>query len=267
MSTLTRRDVAVGSRSYHMLTDDQYLDNCGDNFEPDNVALFTRLVKPQDVVADVGANIGLTTMLFSALARQVVSFEPSPSTYSLLRMNVEQNGLKNVSLVNAGLGSKAERSTITFSTTNRSGGFVSDQVQPRGGHVTEQIEICRLDDIWSKHSPSLDFLKVDVEGFELSVLEGARSVIALCRPTVALELNHWCLNAFRRISVPDYFDALRSVFPHLYAVDGNGTEVRDLHHPDQAYEVMYSHIIHWKYPNVVGSFDPALAQYLKHPGT
>jgi hypothetical protein len=67
-------------------------------------------------------------------------------------------------------------------------------------------------------------------------------------------LNHWCLNAFQRTSVPDFFDFLRGVFPFLYAVDG--TDVRNLHDPDDSYNVMYQHIAHnFRYPNLVGAFD------------
>jgi hypothetical protein len=95
-------------------------------------------------------------------------------------------------------------------------------------------------------------------------------------PIVALELNHWCLNAFQRTSVPDFFDYLRSVFPYLYAVDMryagslrdriqrellpfryDKKDARNLHDQDAAYHVMYRHILHGSsYPTLVGAFKP-----------
>ena len=68
-----------------------------------------------------------------------------------------------------------------------------------------------------------------------------------------LELNHWCLNAFQRTSIPDFLDLLRSTFPILLAVDGD--TYMDLHDEGERYIVMYHHILHMRYPNVVGAFD------------
>jgi hypothetical protein len=115
---------------------------------------------------------------------------------------------------------------------------------------------------------------IDVEGFEQSVIEGLTSTILHDEPIVALELNHWCLNAFQRTSVPDFFDYLRSVFPYLYAVDMryagslrdriqrellpfryDKKDARNLHDQDAAYHVMYRHILHGSsYPTLVGAF-------------
>jgi hypothetical protein len=71
-------------------------------------------------------------------------------------------------------------------------------------------------------------------------------------PIVALELNHWCLNAFARICVPDFLDYLCSVFPLLMAVEGGN--YLDIHDPGERYIVMYHHINHFRYANLVGAF-------------
>jgi hypothetical protein len=55
-------------------------------------------------------------------------------------------------------------------------------------------------------------IKLDVEGFEMSAINDARNVIELRKPIVVMELNHWCLNAFQRICVLDFFDYLRGYF-------------------------------------------------------
>jgi len=166
---------------------------------------------------------------------------------------------------------------LTFAPNNRSGGFVSNLTSASEGHQVERITIARGDDfIRERQIAKVDFIKIDVEGFEQSVIEGLAATIARDQPIVALELNHWCLNAFQRTSVPDFFDFLRGVFPYLYAVDMRYTsnlrdrlhrelmpsfydkkDARNLHDQDAAYHVMYRHILHGSsYPTLVGAFNP-----------
>ena len=246
--------VIIGKFKYSIYSDDDYLDSVSGTFEPDMVRLFSLLVGSDDVVFDVGANIGCTSILFSQLASKVYSFEPSPSTFQYLEMNVNHANAKNINMFNVGLGNGAGKFTLTFASNNRAGGFVSDKMQASSGHQVEDIIIEIGDDFISKNSiAKLDFIKIDVEGFELNVINGLRSTIMKFEPVVVLELNHWCLNALQRMSVPDFFDALRNIFPFLYAIDKD--DIRNLHNSSDAYHVMYHHIVHgFKYPNIVASF-------------
>jgi FkbM family methyltransferase len=247
----------IGSRQYRLTSDDNYLDHVQGEFEPHMVRLFAALVRPGDCVLDVGANIGCTSLLFSQLARQVYSFEPSPSTFRLLHKNLDDAGVSNVVAANLGLGRSEGAFELTFAPDNRSGGFVSNLTSASAGHVVEKIRIVAGDAYLNDaHIDQVDFIKIDVEGFERNVIDGLAGTIQRCRPVVVLELNHWCLNAFQRTSVPDFFDFLRGVFPCLYAVDG--AEVRNLHDMDDAYYVMYQHIVHnFRFANLVAAFDPA----------
>lgn len=187
----------------------------------------------------------------SQLADQVYAFEPSPSTYALLRKNVD--AATNVFTHNIGIGDAQGESELTFAPNNRSGGFVSDKTSASTGHVVEKISIDTLDDTVRRLKlKGVDFIKIDVEGFEAHVIKGAQETLSSYRPVVALELNHWCLNAFQRTSVPEFFDYLRSVFPILYAIQGDG--YMDLHDPSESYIVMYWHILHMKYLTLVGAF-------------
>jgi predicted RNA methylase len=76
-----QNSIRIGDSVYFLASDDNYLDAMGDNFEPHRVDLFRALIGPDDIVADIGANIGLTAILFSSLAHKVFAFEPSPSIY------------------------------------------------------------------------------------------------------------------------------------------------------------------------------------------
>jgi FkbM family methyltransferase len=267
----------INGKSYTISSDDDYLDHVEGEFEPEMVSLFKSLLQPNDTVLDVGANIGCTSLLFGDLARKVYSFEPSPTTHRWLVENVQRANLNNVEPINLGLGKEAGTFELTFAPNNRSGGFVSNLTSASEGHQVEQITIAKGDDFIGEHQiAQVDFIKIDVEGFEQSVIEGLAATIARDQPIVALELNHWCLNAFQRTSVPDFFDFLRSVFPYLYAVDMRYTsnlrdrlqrellpflydkkDARNLHDQDAAYHVMYRHILHGSsYPTLVGAFKP-----------
>ncbi|RZZ89460.1 FkbM family methyltransferase [Pseudoxanthomonas winnipegensis] len=256
------KNIRIANSTYAVSSDDNYLDAMGDEFEPHMVELFRILVGPNDVVADIGANIGLTALLFSGMAKQTYAFEPSPSTHSLLAENLARNRVSNVKSFNCGLGQKQERLTITFAANNRSGGYVSDKIRPEEGHITEQITIDTLDDFFVDRQPTPTFLKIDVEGFEMNVISGAETFLATNKPIVVMEMNHFCLDVLQRVTLPDFLDFMRGVFPYLYAVDHDNRTVANLHHPESAYSVMHDHVVKQRFPNIVGGFDLSLASRL-----
>ncbi|HJQ58339.1 MAG TPA: FkbM family methyltransferase [Vineibacter sp.] len=244
----------IGGRSYRLTSDDAYLYRVEGKFEPGTVRLLSALVRPEDTVFDVGASIGCTSLLFGARAARVFSFEPSADTFRYLQHNLAAAGSNNVTAVNAGLGDVAGTFELVFAPTDRSGGFVADRLRAPGGHKIEQVRILRGDDFVVDNAiAKVDLIKIDVEGFERHVIAGLEATLARDRPVVVLELNHWCLNAFRRTSLPDFLDFLRGVFPVLYAVEA--TDFRDLHDRDQSYHVMHHHIVHkGRYQNIVAAF-------------
>lgn len=251
--------VLIGNYTFQITSDDLYLDNLNGVFEPDSVELFRALVKPCDIALDIGANIGCTGLLLSTLAKEVICFEPSPTTFALLEKNINAADIENVTLVNAGLGRSEEDGQLVFHSSNRSGGFVTTNLLE--GHINEAIKILPGDKYLADSHPEsqINFIKIDVEGYELDVIEGLAKTISVQKPVVTLELNHWCLNAFRRMSVPDFLDALRAVFPVLYAV--GKSDVKNLHDPSSSYHVMHEHIVHFDYPSIVGAFNEEQLTY------
>lgn len=257
------KNIRIGDKTHHITSDDHYLAGMGDRFEPHMVQLFRALLSPDDVVADIGANIGMTALLFAGLSRHVYAFEPSPSTYKILQQNIESNGVHNIQAFNLGLGEKQEKLSITYNASNRAGGFISEKIRPVEGHITEEIQTDSIDGFFSSHHLRPTFLKIDVEGFEQSVIKGGSSFLASQQPTVVMEMNHYCLDVLQRITLPDFLDFMRSVFPELYAIDTDNTTVIDLHHPEKAYYVMHEHVVRQRFPNIAGGFTPAIAARLE----
>lgn len=255
--------VKIGGEKYALLSDDHYLKKMRFGFDPEIVDLCSVLVKPADRVLDIGANIGCTAILFGQRAERVYAVEASPSTFDLLRRNIERVGMGHIEPVNCAMGAEAGQAVLSFSVDNRSGGVVSDQANPAAGHVAETVAVETADALVQARGISrVDFIKLDVEGFEAKVLQGAQDLLQQHQPITLLELNHWCLNAFQRMSVPDFLDFLRSVFPILLAVDGRN--YLDLHSESERYVVMYEHINNFNYPNIVGAFSEGqLAQFFQ----
>lgn len=259
-----KRPIEIADRTFEIESDDDYLANMPHRFEPAMTELFRTLIQPQDVVADIGGNIGMTALLFGQLAAKVHAFEPSPSTYAFLSRNVEASGLKTIMTHNIGFGDDQAEHSITFAASNRSGGFVSDAFGPLRGHVTEKIRIDTVDAFFAARTAP-NFIKIDVEGFEPAVLRGAQTTLERARPTVVLELNHFCLNVMHRVTLPDFFDQLRALFPLVLAVENRDTanvRLANLHDPDASYGVMHSHVTTFAFPNIVVGFDPAIGARL-----
>lgn len=256
-------NIKIGEKTYSVSSDDAYLEAMGKDFEPHMVQLFRALIGPNDIVADIGANIGLTALLFSSLAKKTYAFEPSPSTFRILTENLARNDIANVEAVNLGLGQAVENLTITFAKNNRSGGYVSEKIRPESGHITEEIRIDTLDHFFTGRSPIPTFLKIDVEGYEMNVVRGGAEFLKTYQPTVVMEMNHFCLDVLQRITIPDFLDFMRSAFPYLYAIDTDNQTIVDLYVPDQAYMVMHEHVVKHRFPNLVGGFDAQLRTKLE----
>ena len=130
-------------------------------------------------IFDVGANIGQTACRFASAfpAACIYSFEPVASSFAQLRKNV--SALRNVHPINVALGETAGRASINIA--EQSG---SNSLSPAvSGVDTEIISVATLDSVAAAYNiNSIDLLKIDVEGFELPVLRGAKE--QLTRQTI-----------------------------------------------------------------------------------
>ena len=246
--------VKIDNKTFEMAGDDYLKFHIRNEFEPNMVYLSKSLINKTDNVLDIGANIGCTSILFGGLANKVVCFEPNPSTFGFLKRNILNSKLKNIEVQNIGLGASAGEFEMAFGGNNRSGAFINDYQLAPSNHEKAKVRIERLDDVVGKLQLSkIDFMKIDVEGFEKQVLEGAGETIEKNKPVVVLEMNHWCLNAIQRICIPDFLDYLRSKFPILLAVEGQ--TYANLYDKDDSFSVMGQHILHFKYIDIVAAFE------------
>jgi FkbM family methyltransferase len=136
---------------------------------------FERSIRPNWHVADVGANQGLYTVYFSRQAAQgcVYAFEPDPDLFAKLKENTQRNGRENVSLFNAAVASQPGKLSLQAGRFNRGDNRIVSGQTRRPGAV--EVDAISLDNAVPERK--LNLLKVDVQGFEVQVLDGARRLL------------------------------------------------------------------------------------------
>lgn len=149
----------------------------------------TALVVPGGVVVDAGANVGMYSVLV-ALAQPtaiVHAFEPIATSFSAAQANVTVNGVADrVKLNQMALGSEAKSERLSLTCRGRQGTLCADLLSRLNGTgATEVVSVIRLDDYCEIIGVErVDVLKLDVEGYEANVLEGARRTLAHTRVVV-----------------------------------------------------------------------------------
>lgn len=135
-----------------------------------------------DTALDVGAHIGAVSVYLARRFRRVIAFEAVPTTFEFLARNTAN--LDNVSALNAAAGS--EPGEVYFSHYPRHGQLSHVAHRPDEAQ-TVRIGPIPVQTIDSFHYEEISFMKIDVEGFELPVLEGAEQTIRRCRPLILVE--------------------------------------------------------------------------------
>ena len=155
-------------------------------------------------VYDVGAFHGLLTLFFASRAKSVVCFEPNTQNRKRLLENLALNEITNVKVCNVGVGSRCETlmmvgSPLTPGGASVDGKTVEGLLRTGVGTVAEEISIVTLDEEIPKASlPPPDFIKIDIEGWEIEALRGARNTLDSYRPTLFLEMHGETLREKRR---------------------------------------------------------------------
>lgn len=141
------------------------------HFEPKTTAFIDSIVKPTDVVVDVGAHIGIHTVHFATRARRVVALEPEPFNYQLLKRNIKLNKLSNVMAIRCAT-SDFDGSAYLYVAEN-SGSHTLELSRIHKAVRTIKVPCRRLDTLLGHLGvPHVDIVKIDVEGHEHSVLKG-----------------------------------------------------------------------------------------------
>lgn len=161
------------------------------DYETETFQFFRSNIKPGWVVFDIGAHIGLFTVLTSRLvesAGRIFAFEPTPFTRGVLEDVVRLNNCEsNVEIRPEAVSS--EKGTATFFDTGNLVSNANSLVRTERSQVGIEVPVTTVDDFVAEQQIRVDCLKIDVEGAELNLLRGAANLFRDQRPIARLGLH------------------------------------------------------------------------------
>lgn len=155
-------------------------------FEENELSICKQYIAQDSIVLDIGANIGLHSVYFSNLASNglVLAFEPAPQTFALLLKNI---GTSRIIPVNIGLSDITGIVDFYEASDDAYSGLKDTKRKPIKN--VRKILVFELDKLF-EHQPirRIDFVKIDVEGYEHNVLLGMQKIIDIYRPVIFCEI-------------------------------------------------------------------------------
>lgn len=155
-------------------------------YERSDLEAIAKTLPNDATIVDIGANVGNHSLYFALFcqAARVIPIEPNPRAYRLLLHNVLLNGLRDrFDLSRLGVG-VSDTPATDFAMEDRERNLGAAKMIEHGG----DIEVHRGDTLLSDVTP--DFIKIDVEGMELSVLKGLSGLFDHCRPGLLVEVDN-----------------------------------------------------------------------------
>ncbi len=148
-------------------------------WEPKITQLVKEIIKKDQIVIDVGANIGYFTTLFSKLVGttgKVYAFEPAPINFEILQRNILLNNLKNTLIYQAAASNVSDTQDLYLSTWNFGDNRLFGKPRDERDLEREKIKVdtIRLDETIQD---KINLIKIDVQGFEWQVIDGAKKLI------------------------------------------------------------------------------------------
>lgn len=181
----------TGDLFFRLVTEKEY--------EPKLVKLCLKYIDKDKDIIDIGANIGFFTVLFANTVKKgkVLSVEPTKKALSRLNKNIELNNVKDKVDIFEGVASNnnenIEIKIIEGKEEYSSIGNITHPSVVNQQWKTEKVKSIRLDELVHEKSLNPGFIKIDVEGAEHLVFQGAQKVLKTHRPIILSELNDYLL--------------------------------------------------------------------------
>lgn len=177
-------------------------------------------IKDSKVSIDIGANIGITTIWIAKNSERVYSFEPEKENIKRFNENLEANNINNVILFQEAVSN--EVGELELNILESYGHHSLGKVATSKILGTQKVNVVTLTEFCKEQNiQKIDFLKIDVEGFEIEVFEGARELFENNSiKTVAFEISEVPLKSLDKTE-EEIFDFLASVNYKVLNLDGS----------------------------------------------
>lgn len=180
-------------------------------WEPHITKVLNRNLKLDSVFVDVGSNYGWHSILSSSKCKKVYSFEPQKVIHRIQLSSIIKNNITNIEAFNCALGEEnkvSEMNPIEYNSWVN----IGDLSVGSGG---EKIKIKKMDSIIED---KVDFIKIDVQGYEKYVLLGSKQIIKKYKPAIILEIESHQLLRFN-YSLENLFSLIRSFGYYIFFLD------------------------------------------------
>lgn len=160
-----------------------------DSFEPEETEIIKMLLPAGGVFLDVGANVGYFSIVAAMSVGskgRVYAFEPVPEIYRILCRNISLNGLTNVAAHNLACFSSVGEMAMERETDSGKSHLSAVDVEN-----AQKVRLTTIDQFVNLSNVSrLDLIKIDAEGSDFEIVQGARRTIETFRPIILMELDH-----------------------------------------------------------------------------
>jgi FkbM family methyltransferase len=183
-------------------------------WEPHMHRIFEKYITKDSIVIEGGAYIGAHTLKLAYLSKYVYAFEPMPQSNNTLNSNIKLNNITNISVFGEGLSDKIGNTTFEWSEVNNPGcsGLANNPIgKPNLRNLFENQENkinVSLITIDSLNLDKIDFIKLDIEGYEILAIRGAIETIKRCKPIITLEVWSSGDNTYDIEFTKEYFKEL-----------------------------------------------------------
>jgi len=148
--------------------------------EPFETKIMQEEIKKDDIILDIGANIGYYTLIFAKLVGKhgkVFAFEPDQSNFLLLKRNVEINGYENVVLIEKAIFNKTGKTKLYLSEIAAIDHRIYDPTYKRESRKCVTVEAICIDDYFKNYTGKIDFIKMDIQGAEGIAFQGMLNLL------------------------------------------------------------------------------------------
>jgi FkbM family methyltransferase len=170
--------------------------------EPPVQRELARRLERGGVFYDVGANVGFFSLLAARLVGDrghVCAFEPHPRNAAAIADNARLNGMSQVRVFDVAIGASARRDELLMTEWDGGAALSNLPLGPSAAVARTEVEVVPLDEfVPARGLPEPTFVKIDVEGAELEVIEGMTRTITRCKPVLLYEVDDGDDQTFRR---------------------------------------------------------------------
>ena len=186
-----------------------------------HVQLFDKVLTPGGVAFDVGANIGHHSIAMSKIIGphgRVLAFEPQETIFKILQMNIYANNCANITPLMAVIGEKPggiELPKLDYNQINNFGAMCIENTEKPGQTSIAKITLDSLLADPKYGLERVDFIKLDVQTFELFVLQGAVKLLTQYKPAILIEISPYWM---KKINNYDYREIYKFLYEHDYII-------------------------------------------------